>query len=120
MSVRIKEVLQQLNLGNSVAEFDTELENYFVETETFRSLIDDKGDIIAGDKGTGKTALYKILIQRYQRIPALAKVAAVSRSGCSTSPGRRRKDRLPNGLSIQCVSCSSAIAGKDNTSQPSC
>lgn len=84
--VKIKEVLRQLNLGNSVAEFDTELENYFVETETFRLLIKDEGDIIAGDKGTGKTALYRILIHRYQKIPSLDKVEVVPAFNTTGSP----------------------------------
>ncbi len=76
--MNVKDILRQLSLGNSVAEEDTELENYFVETETFRALIGDAGDIIAGDKGTGKTALYKILTRRYRTIPALAKIEIVT------------------------------------------
>ncbi len=46
-----KDILQQLDLGNSVAEHDDALEKYFVETSTFRALIRDEGDIIAGDLG---------------------------------------------------------------------
>jgi len=76
--MNVKEVLRQLNLGNSVAEEDRDLENYFVETETFRALIADEGDVIFGDKGTGKTALYKILTRRYRSIPALDKVEVVT------------------------------------------
>jgi hypothetical protein len=84
--VKIKEVLQQLNLGNSVAEEDTDLENYFVETETFRALIRDEGDIIAGDKGTGKTALYKILSRRYRTIRELENVEIVTAFNTSGNP----------------------------------
>jgi hypothetical protein len=50
----VKELLVDLDLGNSVAEFDSQLETYFVETQPFRELILDRKDIIAGDKGTGK------------------------------------------------------------------
>jgi hypothetical protein len=39
----VKEILQTLDLGNSVAEHDAALERYFVETSTFRSLINDEG-----------------------------------------------------------------------------
>lgn len=67
-------VLRKLDLGNSVAEFDEGLEDYFVETETFRRLVKDRGDIVAGDKGTGKTAIYKILAARYPTIPELTDV----------------------------------------------
>lgn len=56
-----KELVKLVSFGTSVAEFDTDLEQYFIETETFRSVIGDQGDIIAGDKGTGKTAIYRIL-----------------------------------------------------------
>ncbi len=59
-----RDVLRQLNLGNSVAEHDDALERYFVETEVFRNLVSGEKDIVAGDKGTGKTALYRILVRR--------------------------------------------------------
>lgn len=73
----VRDLLQNLDLGNSVAEHDAALERYFVETSTFRSLVNDEGDIIAGDKGTGKTALFKILKQRYASIEALNNVELV-------------------------------------------
>src|SRR6266540_3846765 len=72
------EILATLELGNSVAEHDQALEKYFVETATFRSLIRDEGDVIAGDKGTGKTALFRILQKRYPTIEELASVEVVA------------------------------------------
>ena len=51
--MKVKDVLQRLDLGSSVAEFDDALERYFVETPTMRALVEDKADIIAGDRGTG-------------------------------------------------------------------
>jgi hypothetical protein len=48
-----------------------------VETPTFRALVQDKVDVIAGDKGTGKTALFRILKQRYAQLPELDKVEIV-------------------------------------------
>jgi hypothetical protein len=67
----VKDILQKLDLGNSVAEFDAALESYFVETQTFREVINDRGDIVAGDKGTGKTAMFRILQARASRLPQL-------------------------------------------------
>ena len=64
----IKELLQGLKLGNSVAEFDAQLESYFLETQPFRELVSGNMDIIAGDKGTGKTAIFRILHKRYASI----------------------------------------------------
>lgn len=75
--VPAKTVLQALRLGSSVAEHDEALVRYFVETETFRRLVNDGGDIIAGDKGTGKTALYRILKERYRERPELADVEVI-------------------------------------------
>ena len=47
--VSVKSILQHLDLGNSVAEFDGALQNYFVETAPFSALTHDKADIVAGD-----------------------------------------------------------------------
>lgn len=67
----IKELLGKLNLGTSVAEFDEDLESYFVETNVFREFVRDRVDIIAGDKGTGKTAIYRFINKRHDEIPEL-------------------------------------------------
>lgn len=84
--MQVKDILRKLKLGNAVAEFDTSLEDYFVETETFRRLTDDEGDIIAGDKGTGKSALYQILLKRYKGIPALQSIEVISGFNPTGSP----------------------------------
>ena len=68
---RIRNLIGNLDLGKSVAEFDEALETYFIETNAFRELISDKIDIIAGDKGTGKTAIYRILHKKYPTLPSL-------------------------------------------------
>lgn len=84
--MRRKEALQQLNLGNSVAENDEDLKQYFVETETFRALKHGQADIVAGDKGTGKTALYKILAERYGEFPELKNVEVIPAFNTTGSP----------------------------------
>lgn len=70
----MKDVLRGLDLGNSVAEFDESLEKYFVENEAFHALVSGKIDVVAGDKGTGKTALYRIMQKRHRAIEAIEKV----------------------------------------------
>jgi ABC-type amino acid transport substrate-binding protein len=67
----MKDVLRALDLGSSVAEFDDSLEKYFIENEAFHALVNGKVDIVAGDKGTGKTALYRILQNRYGSLAEL-------------------------------------------------
>lgn len=82
----VKEILQKLDLGNSVAEFDSALEKYFVETQTFRKLLQDAADIVAGDKGTGKTALFRILQSRAAQYPELRNVVILPAFNPSGSP----------------------------------
>jgi hypothetical protein len=82
----VKELLRKLDLGASVAEFDEALENYFVETNTFRALVDVRVDIVAGDKGTGKTAIYRILQKRYSRLPQLSRVEVLAAFNPTGSP----------------------------------
>ncbi|MFV9648661.1 P-loop ATPase, Sll1717 family [Pseudomonas citrulli] len=81
-----REVLNLLDVGNSVAEFDQSLEKYFVENEAFNSLISDRADIIAGDKGTGKTAVYRILQKRYASLPELKGIEVLAGFNPSGSP----------------------------------
>ena len=75
--VAVRDILRKLDLGSSVAEFDSSLEKYFVENEAFNSLINGKADVIAGDKGTGKTAVYRILKKRYASIEQLRGVEVI-------------------------------------------
>jgi hypothetical protein len=84
--MRRKEALQQLDLGQSVAEFENDLKTYFVETDTFRSLIHGRADIVAGDKGTGKSALFKILGERYTEVPELTSVEVLPAFNASGDP----------------------------------
>ena len=72
-----KALVQMISLGASVAEFDDDLDKYFIETETFASVISDGGDIISGDKGTGKTAIYRILKRNYRAYPDLENVEII-------------------------------------------
>lgn len=72
-----KSLLKMLSLGASVAEFDDDLDKYFVETDTFSTVVSDGGDIISGDKGTGKTAIYRILKQNYRSYSELDHVEIV-------------------------------------------
>ena len=73
-----RDVLQSLDLGSSVAEFDESLQKYFVENEAFSALVNGKADVIAGDKGTGKTAVYRILQKRFTSIPELKGVEVLA------------------------------------------
>ncbi|NWF33178.1 hypothetical protein HH110_08975 [Stenotrophomonas sp. SAM-B] len=73
----MKSLLQSLQLGSSVAEFDQSLEKYFVENQAFTALIKNEADVVAGDKGTGKTALFRILQERRAKIPELVGIEVI-------------------------------------------
>lgn len=61
-----EQILQQSDFGSRIAEDDSQLTNYFVETEHWRKLTEDKVDIIFGAKGSGKSALYSLLLKERQ------------------------------------------------------
>jgi len=82
----VSEALQSLHLGKSVAEFDDALERYFIETNAFRELVHGRSDIIAGDKGTGKTAIYRILQKKYSSITELKNVEVIAGFNPAGSP----------------------------------
>jgi hypothetical protein len=61
----ILEVLKQITFGQRVAEEEAELlAKYFVETDHWRRLFSDAVDIVYGPKGSGKSALYSLLVGR--------------------------------------------------------
>jgi hypothetical protein len=91
----VKELLAELDLGNSVAEFDQDLQSYFVETQSFRALVRGDVDIIAGDKGTGKTALFRVLRERYRDIPALANIEIIPAFNPAGNPVFQRLGQMP-------------------------
>ena len=70
--MNIREALQKLEFGNSVAEYDKGLQGYFLVTQSYLALVDDDADLIAGDKGTGKTAIFQQLKRNFANEPNLA------------------------------------------------
>lgn len=93
----VKSLLGKLELGKSVAEFDEDLERYFIETNTFREFINDQVDVVAGDKGTSKTAIYRFIQKRYEDYPQLADVnmlPAFNPSGNPVFQSLARKEPL--------------------------
>lgn len=93
--MNVKTLLEMLELGNSVAEFDSELKSYFVETQAFRALISGGTDIIAGDKGTGKTALFKVLTERAREFDELKDIEIVSGFNVAGNPVFQRLGQTP-------------------------
>lgn len=61
MTATTIERLRLLDIGYSVAEHDTGLSRYFVETQIYDDFCSGKYDIVVGEKGSGKSAIYKVL-----------------------------------------------------------
>ncbi|WKX69936.1 P-loop ATPase, Sll1717 family [Streptomyces sp. XD-27] len=68
--IAIKEtVLKELTFGARVAEEEAgELASYFVETEQWKQVWQDKVDIVYGPKGSGKSAIYATLAARESQL----------------------------------------------------
>ena len=57
--------LDNISFGDRVAENESDkLSNYFISTQQWHSLYSGKSDVIFGAKGSGKSALYTLLLKR--------------------------------------------------------
>ena len=55
-------LLKGITFGERVAEDETNaLGQYFVETDQWERIFDGKIDVVRGDKGSGKSAIYSLL-----------------------------------------------------------
>ncbi|MEQ1771103.1 MAG: hypothetical protein ABL879_14815 [Devosia sp.] len=55
-------VLRQSTFGSQVAEEEVQfLENYFVQTDQWNRIVSGNIDIVRGEKGAGKSAIYLLL-----------------------------------------------------------
>jgi hypothetical protein len=62
------EVLRQLSFGERVAEEEIDqLANYFVETDNWNQVFEGNADLIYGAKGSGKSAIYNLLLTKTGR-----------------------------------------------------
>jgi hypothetical protein len=64
-----REILRTITFGQRVAEEETDaLGTYFVETDNWDRLFKGDIDIVYGAKGTGKSALYSLLLARSDKL----------------------------------------------------
>ena len=59
--MKVRPILQQTRFGSDAAENDDELTKYFVETSSFADIVADQADLILGPKGSGKSAIFRVL-----------------------------------------------------------
>ncbi|MBV4429547.1 P-loop ATPase, Sll1717 family [Clostridium tyrobutyricum] len=78
------QLLKSLNLGNSIAEQDKNLSDYFIYTNYVEDLIGDKYDIVRGAKGSGKTAMLLAVSKnqsKYKKLHDVILVQAINLQG---------------------------------------
>lgn len=66
-----KEILQKIDLGNSIAEYDENISQYYITTQSTLDLINDRYDIVKGVKGSGKTAMLIAICDNQSLYPQL-------------------------------------------------
>lgn len=87
---RKSEILERLNLGSSVAENDENLENYFIPTIALDDFLDDRFDLIRGAKGSGKSAILRMVSRAQAAYPKLANVTLVVATEHTGEPAFKR------------------------------
>jgi hypothetical protein len=64
-----REVLREASFGQRIAEQEIdELAEYFVETDQWRRLFAGEVDVVYGPKGSGKSALYSLLVAKQHEL----------------------------------------------------
>lgn len=64
-----RELLNKIDFGHRIAEEEgTALASYFVETDNWRRLVNGDVDVVYGPKGSGKSALYALLVARTNQL----------------------------------------------------
>ncbi|MFL6388682.1 MAG: P-loop ATPase, Sll1717 family [Terriglobales bacterium] len=62
-------ILSAVNFGKRIAEDEIgALESYFVETDQWRSVFSGEIDIVYGAKGSGKSAIYSLLLRKTREL----------------------------------------------------
>lgn len=63
--MKFEDVLSPIPFGQGIAETERLLETYFIKTPAFWEVINDESDLILGTKGSGKTAISRIVTSRH-------------------------------------------------------
>jgi hypothetical protein len=84
------DLLARLDLGASVAENDANLASYFVPTVALTDFLEDRHDLIRGTKGSGKSAILKIVSEQQARYSELRDVTLVVATEHTGEPSFKR------------------------------
>lgn len=84
------DILARLELGSSVAENDDNLEAYFVPTVAMDDFVSDRYDLIRGAKGSGKSAILRIVSRNQAKHTTLNDVELVIATEHTGEPAFKR------------------------------
>ncbi len=59
--------LKELDLGAPAAERDEALDNYFLESESYRLLLGGDRSVVLGNRGSGKSAIFRMIASAYRK-----------------------------------------------------
>ena len=71
-------LLSSIDLGAPVAELDSQLYEARVETAAFNDLFRDRVDLVPGTKGSGKTALYRLISEYAKTVMLKAGIVLIT------------------------------------------
>lgn len=75
--MNVAELLRSIQLGSDVAESDSGLSSYFFHTTAFDEMVDDEVDILLGPKGSGKTAIFRMLSEQGAELEPISDVDVI-------------------------------------------
>lgn len=104
------DILNNLNFGNSIAEYDKNIVNYYINTYSTMDLVNDRYDIIKGTKGSGKTAMLVTLYDnqsKYSQLDGKRLIKAIELKVIQIS-----KERSTQLQSMTMISKKSLMLGK--------
>ncbi len=64
--------IEKLNFGDSAADHEEALSNYFYQNQLFDSACEPRICLVLGEKGAGKSAIFRMMQDKSQDIPSLA------------------------------------------------
>lgn len=85
-----REVLENLELGNGIAEYDDNLRDYFIDTVYVNDFVKNKYDIILGEKGSGKSGMMLGVYKNVGNYKELEDVQLVIASTITGDPDFKR------------------------------
>src|ERR1700744_1190550 len=86
MAVSRSEALRLVDFGETVAEHEKHLKDYFVATPDFQAIAKDRHDLILGSKGSGKSAIARILVTPSYEINELRDVDVIPAFNIAGNP----------------------------------